>query len=183
MLKKTPTFEFAIIASGLDPEQDDFFDRFYDAGCDDATIAFQKGHIIADFAREAASLEDAIASAIADVVKAGATVDRVEPDPLVSLSDMAARAGLTRAAMTNYSKGTRAKDFPAPIAKVTSESPLWDWATVARWMYRNNKLGREAAIDAEIVKQANAVIDGGGGDMARRLKKKAREVAAALDAA
>ena len=100
MLKKTPTFEFAIVASGLDPDAEDFFDRFFDAGCDDATIAFQKGHIIADFAREAASLEDAIASAIADVKKAGATVDRVEPDPLVSLSDMAARAGLTRAAMT-----------------------------------------------------------------------------------
>ena len=183
MLKKTPTFEFAIVASGLDPDAEDFFDRFFDAGCDDATIAFQKGHIIADFAREAASLEDAIASAIADVKKAGATVDRVEPDPLVSLSDMAARAGLTRAAMTNYSKGARAKDFPAPVAKVTSESPLWDWATVARWMYQNNKLGREAAIDAEIVKQANAVIGDGGGDLARRLKKKAREVATELGAA
>lgn len=183
MLKKTPTFEFAIIASGLDPEEDDFFDRFYEAGCDDATIAFQKGHIIVDFGREAESLEDAIASAIADVKKTGATVDRVEPDPLVSLSDMAARAGLTRAAMTNYSKGARAQDFPAPVAKVTSDSPLWDWATVARWMYQNNRLGREAAMEAEIVKQANAVIDDGGGDMARRLKKKARDVAAALDAA
>lgn len=176
-------YEFSIIASGLDPNAEDFDIRFYEAGCDDATIAFQKGHIIVDFGREAESLEDAIASALADVKKAGATVDRVEPDPLVSLSDMAARAGLTRAAMTNYFKGARAKDFPAPVAKVTSESPLWDWATVARWMYRNNKLGREAAIDAEIVKQANAVIDDGGGDMARRLKKKAREVAAALDAA
>ncbi|MDP2410005.1 MAG: hypothetical protein Q8M26_06935 [Pseudolabrys sp.] len=167
---------FSIIASGLDPKAGDFFDRFYEAGCDDATIAFQKGHIILDFARAAASLQEAIASAIADVKKAGATVDRVEPDPLVSLSDMAARAGLTRAAMTNYSKGTRARDFPAPVARVTSESPLWDWATVARWMYRHGKLARAAAIDAAIVKQANAVIDEGGGDMARRLKKKVREV-------
>ena len=80
MLKKTPTFEFAIIASGLDPEADDFFDRFYDAGCDDATIAFQKGHIIADFAREAESLADAIVSAMQAVKKAGAKVDRVEPE-------------------------------------------------------------------------------------------------------
>ena len=70
--------EFSIIASGLDPEAEDFLDRLYDAGCDDATIAFQKGHIIADFGREAESLEDAIASAISDVKKAGATVDNVE---------------------------------------------------------------------------------------------------------
>lgn len=174
--------EFSIIASGLEPNAEDFDTRFYDAGCDDATIAFQKGHIIVDFGREAESLEDAIASALADVKKAGATVDRVEPDPLVSLSDMAARTGLTRAAMTNYFKGARGKDFPAPVAKVTSESPLWDWATVARWMYQNNRLDRAAAIDAEIVKQANAVLDDGGGDMARRLKKKARDVEKELDA-
>jgi len=70
--------EFSIIASGLDPEAEGFDSRFYEAGCDDATIAFQKGHIIVDFGREAASLEDAIASAIADVKKAGATVDRVD---------------------------------------------------------------------------------------------------------
>jgi hypothetical protein len=183
MLKKTPSFEFVVIASGLDPEDDDFFDRFYEAGCDDATIAFQKGHIIADFAREAASLEDAIASAIADVKKAGATVDRVEPDPLVSLSDMATRAGLTRAAMTNYSKGARAKDFPPPVAKVTSESPLWDWATVARWMFENQKLPRETAIEAEIIKQANEAIGAGEKNIGARLKKTAKEVAKQLDVA
>ena len=47
------TFEFSIIASGLDPEAEDFADRFFNAGCDDATLSFQKGHIILDFAREA----------------------------------------------------------------------------------------------------------------------------------
>lgn len=73
------THEFIIIASGLDPAQEDFLDRFYDAGCDDATVAFQKGHIIVDFARGAGSLDDAIASAVAAVKKAGAKVERVEP--------------------------------------------------------------------------------------------------------
>ena len=179
-MKKTPTFEFAIVASGLDPEADDVFDRFYEAGCDDATVAFQNGHFILAFAREAATLEDAIASAIADVAKAGAKADRVEPDPLVSLSDMAARAGLTRAAMTNYFKGLRAANFPAPVARVTTESPLWDWATVARWMFENNKLPREAAIEAEIVKQANEAIGEGDVRIGARLKKRAREYGKAL---
>jgi hypothetical protein len=175
--------EFSVIASGLDPAAEDFEQRFYDAGCDDATIAFQKGHIVVDFAREAPALEDAIASAIIAVSKAGAKVDRVEPDPLVSLSDMASRAGMTRAAMTNYFKGTRAKDFPAPVAKVTSESPLWDWATVARWMYRNKKLDREAAVAAELVKQANEAIADGQIHIATQLKRKAKDYLAALEAA
>lgn len=73
------THEFSIIASGLDPAQDDTLDRFYEAGCDDATVAFQFGKIIIDFAREAETLEGAIASAVADVAKAGAKVERVQP--------------------------------------------------------------------------------------------------------
>jgi hypothetical protein len=175
--------EFSIIASGLDPEAEDFETRFYDAGCDDATVAFQKGHIIVDFAREAESLEEAIASAVEAVHKTGAQVDRVEPDPLVSLADMAARSGMTRAAMSNYSKGVRTKHFPAPVARVTSESPLWEWATVARWMFENNKVAREVAVDAEIVRQANEAIHAGQVDIGEELKKSAKEYAQKLKAA
>jgi hypothetical protein len=152
------TFEFSIIASGLDPETEDFADRFFKAGCDDSTISFQKGHIIVDFAREADSIDAAICSAVEGVEKAGAQVDRIEPDPLVSLSDIAARTGLTRAAITNYSKGQRAENFPSPVARVTSKTSLYDWAAVATWLFQNEQLSREAAIEAEAVRVANAAI-------------------------
>ena len=177
------TYEFSIIASGLNPEAGDFETRFYDAGCDDATISFQKGHIIADFAREAQSLEDAIATAFDAVFSAGAKIDRVEPDPLVSLTDMAARAGLTRASLFHYSTGKRRSHFPAPVVRVTSESPLWEWATVARWMYENEKLEKEAAIDAEIVRQANVAICSGESHLGEKLKKAAKEYSEELEAA
>ena len=183
MLKKTPKFEFAVIASGPDPEQDEVLDRFYEAGCDDATVGFQNGRFIVAFAREAATFEEAVASAVADVAKAGAKVERIEPDPLVSLSDMAARAGLSRAAMTNYFKGHRAAAFPPPVAKVTSDSPLWDWATVARWMVAHRRLGRDAAIAAEVVREANAALAEGDLRMTARLKARARRVAAELEEA
>jgi hypothetical protein len=176
-------FEFSIIASGLDPQADDFESRFYDTGCDDALVAFQKGHIILDFAREAHSLADAIASAVLAAVKAGAMVERVEPDPLVNLSDMAARAGVTRAAMSNYSQGKRGQGFPAPIARVTSDSPLWEWATVARWMFENQKLEKESAVEAEIVRQANAAISAGEINLTDKLKRRAKEYSAELEAA
>jgi transcriptional regulator with XRE-family HTH domain len=85
-------------------------------------------------------------------------VDRVEPDPLVNLSDIAARAGLTRAAISQYSKGQRSENFPSPVARVTSDTPLWDWATVATWLFRHQKLSREEAVEAEAVKAANEAI-------------------------
>lgn len=175
------TYEFSIIASGLDPQADDFESRFYDAGCDDALVSFQRGHIIVDFAREAESIDIAIASAVEAVESVGAKVDRVEPDPLVSLSEIASRTGMSRAAMTQYSKGQRGKEFPAPVAKVTSESPLWDWAIVSQWLYRNEKLSREAVIEAAIVKQANDTIGAGESKWCReRLQQRARECEAAL---
>lgn len=78
------THEFSVIASGLDPQADDFESRFYDAGFDDALVAFQKGRIIIDFARKAASVQQAISSAVRDVRRAGAKIEHVEPDPLLA---------------------------------------------------------------------------------------------------
>lgn len=152
------SYEFSIIASGLDPRADDFESRFFDAGCDDATVAFQKGHIIVDFAREAASIDEAIASAIENVRAAGAQVDRIEPDPLVSLSEIAERVGLTRAALTNYAKGARGTLFPAPIARVTSSSPLWDYAEVAQWLRENGTVSDDVVIAAQALKKANEAL-------------------------
>ena len=154
-------FEFTIIATGLDPEADDFESRFYDGNCDDASVSFQKGHILLDFAREANSLEEAIETAVADAKEAGATVERVEPDPLVSLSDIASRADMTRSAMTNYVKGHRQEGFPPPRLRVTSQSPLWDWSEVAIWLYRRNRLDKAIAREAVVVSAANDALDCG----------------------
>jgi transcriptional regulator with XRE-family HTH domain len=153
------TFEFSVIASGLDPEAEGFADRFFNAGCDDATISFQKGHIILDFLRDADSVDEAICSAVECVKRAGAHVDRVEPDTLVSLSEIAARTGLSRAAITQYAKGKRGSaDFPAPVARVTSDTSLYDWSQVATWLYRHEKLSRDEAIEAAAVKAVNEAI-------------------------
>ncbi|MDP4024343.1 hypothetical protein Q8W71_17080 [Methylobacterium sp. NEAU 140] len=172
------TFEFSVVATGLDPGAPDFEARFYEAGCDDATISFQKGHIIVDFAREAENIAVAIGSALAAVERAGASVERVEPDPLVSLADIAQRTGMSRAAMTQYAKGQRAEGFPRPVAKVTSDSPLWDWASVSLWLAQRQKLGHAEVIRAAAVKQANAVIEAGSIDVAEPIRRRLRELAA-----
>ncbi len=167
------TFEFSIIASGLDPHADDFEDRFYNAGCDDALVAFQKGHIIVDFSRESETIEEAIASAVDNVRAAGADVDRIEPDPLVNLSEIADRIGASRSSVSHYAKGSRGQGFPAPVAKVTDESPLWSWPSVARWLVAREQLSKEVLVEAEVVKEANEAIAEHDFVLHRRLKKTA----------
>jgi hypothetical protein len=154
------TYEFAVIANGIDPEAENFEEAFFAAGCDDATIAFQRGVLILDFAREAKSFAHAVASAIRDVRNAGATVERVEPDSLVSLSDIAKRSGLTKAAVSLYAAGQRGENFPGPITRVTTESPLWDWVQVAQWMRHHHKadLTVDDVLKARIVREFNLLV-------------------------
>ena len=94
------THDFTIIASGLDPHTSSYEDRLYEAGCDDATLSFQKGLVIAEFAREAATLSRAILSAIENMKAGGAVIERIEPDYLVSLSDIAERCALSKQAIS-----------------------------------------------------------------------------------
>ena len=172
------THEFTIVASGVDPEAEAFEDRFFESGCDDATISFQKGAIILEFSREAPTFAKALISAFADVQKAGAKVERIEPDYLVNVSDIAARSGLSRAAISLYGKGKRAQGFPAPVARVTSESPLWDWVDVARWMVQHRKLSAGEVMRARMVKEANLVAqsrDLKPGQLLKRLERRATE--------
>lgn len=116
--------------------------------------------LVLDFAREGRSFSHAIVSALSDVRRAGATVERIEPDPLVSLSEIAKRAGLTKAAISNYAHGHREGMFPGPVARVTTDSPLWDWVEVARWLRRRDKidLGRRELVQARVVRDLNLVI-------------------------
>ena len=152
-------FEFSIIASGLDPQDPNFETQFLEVGCDDATISYQRGHIIVDFSREANSIEVAMDTAVRDVLSVGAKVERVEPDPLVSLSDIADRSGKTRQAISLFAQGTRRAGFPAPIARVTSSSPLWDWAEVAEWFHQNGHLSGEVVKAARALTAINASLD------------------------
>lgn len=152
------SFAFTIIASGLDTEADDFEQRFFDAGCDDATISVQKGAIVLEFTREARNFAHALVSAVRAVYTTGAKVEHIEPDYLVSLSEIAVRADVSKAAISLYAKGLRGAGFPAPVARITTESPLWDWFEVARWMYKKRSLSLSAVVEARMVRDANFAL-------------------------
>ena len=80
-------YEFSLVlATGEVTDQD--ADRLYEAGCDDGSILTRNGITSIQFDRRAASLEEAIQSAVANVESTGFAVARVE----IERSDIAARA-------------------------------------------------------------------------------------------
>lgn len=71
-------YEFTLILKGPLELTEDIADALFEAGCDDATPGTCEGVFTIDFHREAASLEEAIRSAMGNVKAAGYHVERVE---------------------------------------------------------------------------------------------------------
>jgi predicted DNA-binding transcriptional regulator AlpA len=121
-------------------------DALHEAGCDDATFSSKGELTFGEFDREAATLADAITSAIRCVESVdGLEVLHIEPDELVWASEIAQRTGRTRQSVDMLIKGLRGPGgFPAPASHATRNS-LWRWSEVEAWFARYE--GRPA--DAE----------------------------------
>lgn len=65
------THEFTIILADVDEITVEIADALYEAGCDDSSPSSCEGIVSVHFHREAASLGDAVGSAIGDVERAG----------------------------------------------------------------------------------------------------------------
>jgi hypothetical protein len=73
-----PSYEFTLILSGVSEITEALTDAVDDAGCDDGTLDAADGVAFIRFTREAATLQSAIVTAIADLGSVGLTVSRVE---------------------------------------------------------------------------------------------------------
>jgi len=67
------------------------------------------------------------------------------------------------------------------VARVTSKTSLYDWASVATWLFQHKKLSREEAIKAETVKVANEVIKAREPRLRETLKERLEEYQAELE--
>jgi len=72
------TYDFTVVLRATPELTEDLADRLYAAGCDDGTPGMCCGSTTIDFHRAAATLEEAIRSAIANVNSAGCVVERVQ---------------------------------------------------------------------------------------------------------
>ncbi|MGA2799021.1 MAG: hypothetical protein ABSE63_15690 [Thermoguttaceae bacterium] len=70
--------EFTLVLVKDTELTEELADKLFEAGCDDGSPFSSCGIAGVGFSREAESLEAAIRSAVADVQKAGCTVERVQ---------------------------------------------------------------------------------------------------------
>lgn len=158
----TRNHEFVLVLSGISTLDDRVANALLGAGCDDATISLRFGTIYLSFDREAASLQEAILSAIRDVGRAGigASVKYVDDCNLVTQSDIARRIGRSRQLVGQYIGGTRGPgQFPGPVCSITEGHPLWMWCEVSGWLYENGIVSEEVLQESRVVAGINSVLD------------------------
>jgi 4-hydroxy-3-methylbut-2-en-1-yl diphosphate synthase IspG/GcpE len=72
------SWDFTVILNGVEEMTDDLASALYEAGCDDGTVGSSCGVATVSFSRESDTLQNAIASAVADIRRAGCEVGRVQ---------------------------------------------------------------------------------------------------------
>lgn len=130
------TYEFTLVVDGLDVDDSEQMDRLFEAGFDDTTFSTVDGVGYAEFTREADSVVQAIDHAIEQIrMYTGLEVLRVEPDDLVTATDIAEAAGVSRQYIDQLIKGERQDGtFPPPVTQFKSRSRLWRRSDVLPWL-------------------------------------------------
>ncbi|MHB1425504.1 MAG: hypothetical protein ACYC3I_20240 [Gemmataceae bacterium] len=155
-------YDFALILTGINELTSAAEDALFEAGCDDATLSVQYGLVYVEFSRKAASLKDAILSAIRDIRKAkiGADVLRVDECDLVTPAEIARRINRSRQLVHQYMTGQRGPgSFPPPVCHLTEKTPLWLWCEVSFWLCQNDMIRPEQLQEAEAIAVINNALD------------------------
>lgn len=154
--------DFVLVLTGVSELTDDCMNALFEAGCDDATPSVRHGRIYLTFSRTAASLKDALLSAIRNVRDAGLGADvlRIDVCNLVTQADIGRRIGRSRQQVHQYVTGARGPGgFPPPACDLTEGTPLWYWCEVASWLACNNMISADAVREAQEIDLINLALE------------------------
>ncbi|PZR51755.1 hypothetical protein DNL40_14875 [Xylanimonas oleitrophica] len=152
-----PTREFLLVLDRpLEPADEE---RLRSEGLEDAAPLTENGHGMLAVGRQAATLTDAVASAVTQVRAAGLEVVRVlgpETD-LVALSTVARRLGRTYESVRLLAAGKRGPGgFPVPVSG--DGAALYSWTAVAAWAREHLDAPVQPDDDARVIAAADHLL-------------------------
>lgn len=103
----------------------------------DASVGGRDGNTIVDISIDARTPFQALSDAIAGIETCGLRANRIDFD-LVTVSEIAERAGTNRESVRLWSVGKRRSGFPRPFATLGT-SAVWAWSDVFPWLVSNGQ--------------------------------------------
>lgn len=156
------TYTFTLVLDGP-ALSEDYVDRLYESGCDDAALGGRGAEQVAEFDREAPTLAAALLSAIDDIESDASEyrVLRVEPDDLVNATVIAERTGRSRESIRLLANGERGEgDFPKPVTWLDGSNQIWRWGEVTAWFHdRGEAVGGSAGGAPQFIAALNGVLE------------------------
>ena len=90
----------------------------------------------------------------------------------MNASEIAERSGRSRQSISQLVNGKRGSgDFPRPVTRTNSNSPLWSWSSVSNWFSQSHEGISETQLIAEFVAMLNGKLD------AREHQRRLNEIA------
>jgi hypothetical protein len=154
----TKTSSFLLVTKAVDEKSANAAVSYLALTCGAISITRKHRFVIVEFRRETRNLTRSLIKSIRNVRAVALRVERIEPDYLVSLSEIADRLNLSRAAISYYRAGKRGRNFPMPVARICTPNPLWDWVDVMRWRYRAQGADLQQIVHAKVLREANKII-------------------------
>lgn len=128
-------WKFTLVLVGRDTTDGETIDRLLDAGCDDATFGWSVGVQHAGFDREAASLEEAVRTAVLAVESVGGIeVAQLIDDSTVTEREIASYCSRQLPVVRALIDGRNGPgNFPEPYSLPDESQREWAWRDVASW--------------------------------------------------
>jgi hypothetical protein len=156
-------YAFVLVFEPAEKDLSTIENVLFESGLDDALLGKRHGAFYLDVEREASSFEEALHSAIEQLESAsiGARLVRVEPDDMVTMAEIARRAGKSREAVRLWVEGERGPgNFPVPQAGLTGTTRLWSWRDVLKWLLASGAVQDEGLLlQAQAISRLNAALD------------------------
>lgn len=159
-------YNFILVFDGISDPDTDLADALFEAGCDDATLSFRDQIAYLEFDREADSLQDAIVSAISNLLDAGLDIEinSVEPGDYVTTSEIAHRLNISRQYVQLLKSGKRGSGvFPPPVSGIKSGTQIFSWARIVQFLYSqgrlNKRIDENEILRARLIKYYNDLLE------------------------
>ncbi|MFQ6678333.1 MAG: hypothetical protein ACE5D0_08425 [Fidelibacterota bacterium] len=141
----------------------DVADILFESGCDDATLSVRDQVAYLEFDRKSNSLQEAIVSALTNVLDAdiGVRVNAIDPGDYVTSAEIARRINKTRQYIQKLKTGKDDSNiFPAPIAGLQSGTLIYSWSRISFYFYGMEKyINREDLLNAQLLKIFNDILE------------------------